>query len=387
MKERTMMNEEDLNLVELDGLVQGSPVKAIKLNGFDGMEIYSVPTRGGDVLDAKINGESAMMINSRGHINGFEIDTYGLQIVNWVEGLTTCGMDNVGGPTKAYSGHGTFSHSPMTVQKYTRNSVIGTVQCINLVLGPVIKIQREITVSMEKRSFIVKDELSAGNISNSRPYLGDNDYMLLYHPNFPVENGDQLFANAKTAISRDLISNCNADSFAKIDMVGKGKMIFPPTQPVEENFIDVRFENFERCYVLDMIPNNNGDVYAAMISADGTNGSYINYNVKDFANPMAFTFWRNPRSGCVGLEIGSCFMGRDYCMKHDLMSKLMERETKKYKLEIGFLRGKNEVDSFINFTGIETADPKVVLAIPQDPKNGDYFHNKLFKTYQNSQKL
>ena len=45
---------------------------------------------------------------------------------------------------------------------------------------------------------------------------------------------------------------------------------------------------------------------------------------------MAFTFWRNPRSGCVGLEIGSCFMGRDYCMKLDLMSKLMERETKKY---------------------------------------------------------
>jgi hypothetical protein len=372
----------DVSLVKLDGLRQGKKVKAVKLTGYDSLEVFSVPSRGGDILDVKVSGESAMMINSRGHINGNEIDTFGLQLVNWVEGFTTCGPDNVGGPTAAYSGHGTFSHSPLLIEKATETEVTGVVSCVNLVLGPYIDVRRTVSVSQEERSYTVTDELMPGRIEGNRPYEGENDYMWLYHPNFPIQDGDRLFCNARCACARDLLCNCDIDQFATMSQVGKGKAVFPPTQPEGDNFGAVREENFERCYVMDMEPDAEGNVYAAMISADDSKGSYIRYNVNQFKKPMAFQFWRNPRGGTVGLEVGTTFMGRDYAMEHGLMGVLKAGETHTYEVEVGFLRGADEVKEFVEEQKIGVASPQLVKAVANDPDKGEYFHKAFYKMYQ-----
>jgi hypothetical protein len=250
-----------------------------------------------------------------------------------------------------------------------------------VVTGPYIEVERTVTVCTDRKAFIVKDVLTNSKIANDRPYKGDSPYMLLYHPNFPLHDNDRLFANARTAVPRDLISNCDMAWFASISGVGQGYAMSPPSQPMGDNFDQVRKENFERCYVLDLAPNAKGHVFAALISAKNDSGAYIRYNVQQFTKPMAFQFWRNPRGGSSGLEVGSAFMGRAYAMEHDLMSVLKAGEKHTYELEVGFLKGKKEVAEFIEKNHLAVARPLLISAVANDPEKGEFFHKELYKYY------
>jgi hypothetical protein len=320
-----------------------------------------------------------MMRNPKGHLNGHEIDTYGAQLVDWVEGFTTCGLENTGPSQPAFAGHGSFTRTRLDVKKTTSSSVQGTVQCANMVMGPYIEVERTITACQDRKAFVVRDVLSAGTISSGRPYKGDSPYMLLYHPNFPLHDGDRLFTKARTAVARDLISNCGMESFMHISGVGQGVAAAPPSQPDGENYSRVKKENFERCYVMDLVPDRAGDVFAAIIGKNSDQGAYIKYNARQFKKPMAFQLWRNPRGGCCGLEIGTTFMGRAYAMEHGLMRVLKNGEKHTYEIEAGFLKGKKEVADFLKRTGLSVAAPELIKAEANNPDQGEFFHRELYK--------
>lgn len=270
----------------------------------------------------------------------------------------------------------------MHVSSCSTQSIQGRIPCVNAVMGPYIDVERTITICQDRKVFMVKDVLCPGQISNSRPYQGDNPYLLLYHPNFPLSDGDRLFARAKTAAARDLISNCGMESFMHIADVGQGCAVAPPSQPTGDNYDAVKKENFERCYVMDLVPDARGNMYAALISAKNDSGAYIKYNARQFKKPMAFQFWRNPRGGSAGLEIGTTFMGRAFAMEHDLMCVLKRGEKHTYEIEVGFLKGKKEVEEFLKKTNLTVAQPQLIKAVANNPDKGEFFHKELHKYYR-----
>jgi len=88
-------------------------------------------------------------------------------------------------------------------------------------------------------------------------------------------------------------------------------------------------------------------VRAMLVAPDGESAGYVKYDTGRFdAVQQALQLWKNPRDGASGLEVGSCFMGWDYANEHGLLCRLAQGEEHTYEIEIGFLRGRAEVDAF-----------------------------------------
>jgi len=204
-------------------------------------------------------------------------------------------------------------------------------------------IKRKVYVKKGERAFCVEDTLES---------RGDSEYMLLYHPCFPVENGTRFTGNANVVVSRDSWADIDIEKFDLFERVGEGSCsLFRntgkicPTKP-EDNIEKAVEENFERCYAMTILADGTADVYAALLNED--NGVYIRHNLFEFGDEqLAFQFWKNPVDGCAGLEVGSTFMGKKYAEENNLMSHLKKGERRTHKIKIGFLKGKEEVDDFI----------------------------------------
>ncbi|MBS3098154.1 DUF4432 family protein [Candidatus Woesearchaeota archaeon] len=336
----TKITEKDLVLLE--GL-NPDRVKGI-VTGSKDMKIYVDPRRGLDIPDVLINGEPVMFRNPSGHRSVETYNTFGLGPVPHFEGVLTTGPENVGGfnVELGVSLHGTFTATPAdpdSLQRTESGGIKGTIYVGRIVVGPQLIVERTIEPVEGKFAFTIDDRIRSA-CDGVEQY-----YMWLYHPNFPVKDSTTLCSSERIVIPRpgDLKSIVDAEFYREFQKVKKGVAICPPSGDSEEK---IREENFEKCYIMVMEPDKEGDVYAMLISPDGNKAAYIRYNVNDFQDvQQAFQFWKNPRDGASGLEIGSTFLGWEFAKRKGLLCNLSHKEHH-YKIEIGFLMTGNEVNQF-----------------------------------------
>lgn len=373
-----MMKMEDIVLLSKSKLKGHNPckIKGYVLRPTDDTEIYVVPKRALEVLDVLIDEKPAMFRNPKGHMPPELFDPYCLGPVKSIEAFFTAGLNNVGPPQNHAPLHGTFSQKKAKILQYieekNKTGLKGIIRATDLVSGPDITVERCVYAKKGERAFFIEDKLRA-NLSSY--------YMWLYHPVLNLENKMKLLINARDVVARDLISNCDIERYDIIENVREGVYVFPPTQPKnKKDYSTVRQENFERCYVIKPKRDNNGDVYAALVNAEEDKGAYIKYNLDDFTPQQAFHFWKNPRDGCAGLEVGSTFMGWEYAKKHNLLCFLKKGSEHTYRIKVGFLMGKEEVRDFVTKHELGSTKPKIHRANGKGQGNS---HSRLDEFYKN----
>lgn len=326
------MADEDLALLKgfnPDG------VRGVVIQPVEGMEVYAVPERGLEVLDVLIDGRPVMYRNPAGHRSWRSWRGAGLNPISHIEAGFTGGLENTGAPTGPLPLHGTFSVTPATEWRRTpTGGVRGTVDCRRMVVGPSVIVERAVEPVAGRRAFRYVDRLRAGVAS---------DFMWLYHPNFPVADGTEFVSSETLVVPRaDGIAKWGLKAYRTFRRVGQGCVRFPPSAEAEA----VEEENFEQCFIMAVRPDGHGDVRAMLIAADGESAAYVKYNVGHFQSVQrAFQLWKNPRDGVSGLEVGNTFLGWDYAREHGLLCRLEAGEVHEYELEVGFLRGRDEVEA------------------------------------------
>jgi hypothetical protein len=167
--------------------------------------------------------------------------------------------------------------------------------------------------------------------------------MWLYHPNFPVADGARFASSETLVVPRpDGIAKWGLKSYRTCAGVGRGSCRFPPAtdqRGVEE-------ENFEQCFIMHLRPDGDGVCRAMLVAPGGEAAAYVAWRPGQF-DPVqrAFQFWKNPRDGVSGLEVGSPFMGWTWAAERGLLSRLGAGEQRTFEIEIGFLRGRDEVET------------------------------------------
>jgi len=324
----------------------------------DGMKVYTVPERGLEVLAVTIDGKMVMSENQAGHLSRSSFDGYAFGPLKSIEAAFTAGPENTGGPQEHSPLHGTFSQTPAidhTLDRTTDGGIEGTIHWSRMVLGPSLDIHR--TISPVKDSDITPYVFA---IDDAITGLLTGYYKWLYHPNFPVENGTRFVSSETKVVPRpDGRSHVDAEGrfcvdgnkyYRLFDRVGEGVTLkkFPPSTVDDGGIPAIIKENFEKCYVIKVEPDANGDIYAALISKDGKKGVYVKYKA-DMLQPQqqAFQLWENRREGIAGLEVGSDFNGWDWAEKHDLLVPIEEGQTHNYRIEIGFLRNEEQVQKLL----------------------------------------
>jgi len=345
-----------------------------KIQPTEDTTFYSVGERAMEILYAGVQGESALWQHPKGHRRDM-----GPFMTDHIEAFFTAGLENVGGPCEGFPLHGTLSLTPATYINRVEDAdgrigIGGQINATNMVHGPYIKAGREVTVSPGIRAFRVSDALTADV---------DSDYMLLYHPNFPVVEGTRIVANPLAVVARNRVSSCDIERYGVFENVGRGYARIPVSEPavVDRNLSwdQVRAENFERCYVMQMQPDSEGDVYVALVAPDGGSAAFVRYNQSMLVPGQGFQLWKNPRGGVCGLEPGHTFNGRTWATDKGLVGHLKAGESHTFAVDVGFLRGEREVRNFIGEHDLGSTNPELIVADGQGP---GYTHSQIQRYYK-----
>ena len=224
----------------------------------------------------------------------------------------------------------------------------GVIHATDMVRGPYIDVTRTVTALRGRRAFRIEDVFSA-NV--------DSEFMLLYHPNFPVREGTRLVTHAIQVKSRDLISDAGLDSFATFSSVGKGKAVLPPSNEPS----GMEDENFEQAYVMHLQPDLQGFVTAMLISQDNQSAVMIRYGGDGFDDHQkSFVLWKNPRSGMCGMERGNTFCGRQWAAENQLVSQIRVGEDRTYQIDVEFFTNKSSIEEAIQEHQIDFTSPELI---------------------------
>lgn len=340
-----MPEKTDLPMALLPGF-NPHGLEGVELRLADDALAYVVPERGLDVLEVRVQGESAMWANPAGHLRQPIGD------LAHVEAFFTAGLENTGPPVMGLPLHGTYAWRPAGEVKCTQTPegqpyVEGTISAVDMVRGPYLNVHRRVRAVGARRAFVVEDTLSA---------TVESEFMLLYHPNFPVAEGTQLEMQAEIVAARDAISDNEIEGYATFRRVDQGRAVLPPS----ESGAAAIEENFERCYAIKPVRDADGGVTAMLTAADNESAIYVRYGASGFdAVQGILYFWKNPRGGVAGLELGNCPLGRDHARERGLVSRLAGGEQRRYQVEVGFLRSAEEVDAFRSRHQLNAGTPQL----------------------------
>lgn len=340
-----MSEKTDVSTTPLPGFNPHN-VRGVELPLADDARAYVVPDRGLDVLEVRVQGESAMWANPAGHLRRPIGD------LAHVEGFFTAGLENTGPPVMGLPLHGTYAWRPAAEVRQTtapggQAAVEGVVAAVDMVRGPYLQVHRQVRAVGARRAFLIEDTVTA---------TVESEFMLLYHPNFPATEGAKLEMQAEVVAARDAISDYEIEGYATLRRVGEGRAVLPPAETAPA----IVEENFERCYAIKPVRDADGGVTAMLTAADNASAVYVRYGAAGFdAAQRIFYYWKNPRGGVAGLEFGNCPLGRDYARQHNLLSRLAGGEQRRYQVEVGFLRSADEVDQFRTQHRLDRATPEL----------------------------
>ena len=315
-------------------------VRGFALPSTDDVTVHACPTRGLDVLDVRRGDTPLMWTHPAGH--------FGRPIgdLDHIEGFFTAGVENVGPPSMGLPLHGTFGWRCADELQSGEDDdgpyVAGVLRCTDMVRGPYLDVHRRVTALRDRPGFRVEDQLRATVAS---------EFMWLYHPNFRVADGTRLVANPRTITARDEIADRGIERWADFDDVGIGHAALPPDASREQNF--------ERCYVVDLRPDDDGGVTSMLVAADGGSGACVRYR-GDFDNAQSkIHLWKNNRGGVCGMERGQTFKGRQWATENGLMSVVTPGSPRRYTVEVTFPSTAEAVADIVDRYDLGTTTPEL----------------------------
>ena len=249
--------------------------------------------------------------------------------------VTTCGLINVGAPTResAVLGtglHGRIGNTParnvQIRQEWQGNdyvlSVTGTMR-ETAVFAENLTLTRTVSTRLGERRFWIHDVVTNQGFKNTK-------YMLLYHCNIgwpAVDAGSQLITPSRFVAPRDAVAEDGKQNWWKLD---------PPIHHYAE-----------KCYYHDMVPARDGSVTVAIVN-DGFDqgegfGVYVKYYKKELPR---FVEWKQmgEQDYVVGFEPCNCGVeGRQVDEELGLLHTLRPGESRHVHLEFGPITDKKEV--------------------------------------------
>ncbi len=229
--------------------------------------------------------------------------------------------------------------------------VSGVIPQRNMVLPYDIDVHRTVESKAGEYGFTVIDTLKANR---------DSGYMWLYHPNFNIGEGDELHAPITKLYARDKDAEVDIENWGKMTGIGD--------------------ELAERCYITNVKGSDgiegleDGTVIVAKVAEDRESGIYVQYNLNDFFEEQrCLHIWKNTQAGVLGIEPGSTFNGRNWAEEHKVLSRLEAGEDKTYRVKVGFMMNKAEVQEKLDLIDkIRGEDTTKIIRIGDEPLHSAY---------------
>jgi len=292
--------------------------------------------RGMDIVNAEYRGIPLGWISPTGIIAPSFYEPEGL---GWLRGfpgglLTTCGLTYMGAPTidsgEHLGLHGRVSYAPANLVhvdgSWNKDDYEMTLEGEvkeSKVFEPNVTLRRNITAKLGERTIRIRDRVTNQGWQTQ-------PLMILYHINigFPiVDNGSKFISTTRTFVPRDLEALEDAENFA--------------------NMHDPKSGYREKVYFHDMLTDDDGNVYSAIVNKNllGGLGIYVKYSKHELPR---FTEWKMMGEGTyvVGMEpANGLVLGRDKERTWRTLQYIKPQETRDFHLELGILVGE-EVEYF-----------------------------------------
>lgn len=315
-----------LRVLELSNGFERNVRVAIVRNGDLGF--LTAIDRGMDIVNAEYRGVPLSWISPTGIVAPCFYEPEGL---GWLRGfpgglMTTCGLTYMGAPTldngESLGLHGRISYSPANLLRadaYWEGEnykiVLEGESRESQVFEPNIALRRRIETTLGERRIAIHDVLTNQGW-NTQPL------MILYHINigFPLlDEGARFLSTTGCFTPRDQEAREGAEDFASIHEPRSGYR--------------------EKVYFHDMLVDNEGNAYAAIVNDKllGGLGVYVKYSKRELPR---FVQWKMLGEGTyvIGMEpANSLVMGRDKERAWGTLKYIGPQETKEFRIEIGVL--------------------------------------------------
>ena len=327
--------------VRLNTLTDGpeNGVRAAEFRTGSGLNFRVLLDRSLDISTAEYKGQPLAWRSAAGDKSPAYFNEVGLGwLRNFYGGLmVTCGLTYAGAPCtdqgEELGLHGRVSNTPASnvcadagwENGSYRMWVQGKVREARL-FGEKIELKRTISAWLGESKIRINDSVT--NLG-----FQETEHMMLYHINigFPVlDEGSRIVAPVLSSRPRD----------AEAEIGWEQHMEF--SAPVEG------FS--EKVYYLDMVPDKNGIVSAALVNEGFDNGSGFGVYIRYSKNQLPrFIEWKHMGQGdyVVGMEPANCLVeGRDKDRERGTLQFLKPGETREYEVEIGVLPSNKEISEF-----------------------------------------
>ncbi len=322
----------------LDGRSKG--IRAVDIKTPAGIDMTILIDRGLDISYLSYKSVPFGWRSATKEISPFYYDPRGLEFFWSFYGglLTTCGLDNIGGPctddSEELGLHGRISNIAAENVAYDIDCkdndyvawVKGKLREVK-VFGDKLELRRKIITWFDKTKILIEDNIE--NIGHVRSPI-----MILYHINigYPVldRNSELIEARAKI-IANDEESEKGLKNYFKFgepESNGKMQVYFHDIEPDEEGFSNIALVNKEF---------NNGEGIGIWVRFEKKNLPYL-------------IQWKNLGEGeyVCGIEpANSLVRGRDVERKEGTLKFIDPQEKFNYKVELNILKDKKDIESFM----------------------------------------
>lgn len=294
---------------------QAKGMEFLHLKNGKGLEMNLSLDRNGDISSLSYKGMNLAFLSPCGYVHSSYYDGKGMGFLkSFTAGfLTTCGLTTFGSPSidegEELPLHGTIANAPVSNSSYEvldTEIVTKTLTKDEHIFSHKLALQREIRLSLENNSFLIKDVVE--NRGDRAAPL-----MLLYHMNlgYPLLDEDvSLYISNKSVRPRNEESKKHMDTRLLIEKPQK--------------------EFVERCYYYEM----EEDPFAVLVNKKLGFGLKISYK-KDTL--PCFTEWKmmGIRDYVLGLEPGTNFPdGRSEARKEGTLQFLKPNEKREFNIRV-----------------------------------------------------
>lgn len=327
-----------IRLVQLDDGNE-RPTRAALIHTGSGLELTVLLDRCLDIASASYRGRAMGWRSTTGDVAPQYFEPEWLRwLRSYFGGLvTTCGLINVGAPTKDSEIYGTGLHgrignAPARDVKVSQEwrgddyvlNVTGTMR-ETVVFGENLTLTRTVSTKLGAKSFRIHDVVTNEGFKTT-------EFQLLYHCNIgwpAVDAGSELITPTKTIAPRDAEAEDGKENWSKCD---------PPIHGYKE-----------KVYYHDMAAAKDGSVTCALVNEGWKRGEgfgvYVKYNKNELPR---FVEWKQmgEQDYVVGFEPCNCGVeGRQVDEELGLLHHLEPGERRTYTLEFGAIADEKEVNA------------------------------------------
>lgn len=317
---------------------RASGVRAFDIRNGAGLEFTVLADRCLDIAGLSFKGINYSYITKTGIVapQFYEAKDTGFLRSAFLGFLTTCGLRNVGSPSKEndedFSLHGRISNIPGE-EVFANTEWIDDVPVMTIggkmrearFFGENLVLSRRITCKYGDNKIIIHNEIE--NLGFKKEAL-----MLLFHFNigYPMLDENSILVTPTEKLNpRDQEAEKGADTYNICQEPTAGYL--------------------EQVFYHDLKSDHNGSTCAALINHKLQSGVAIHFNKQQLFN---FTQWKQMGEGeyVVGMEPCNCYVGgRSDPRNRNIMEFLEPGEIRHFDLSIELVSGSSDIDNLIQY--------------------------------------